>query len=913
MASLTPGILLKLLQYMNSDVRVAGEHRSVLLQVIGIVPALAGSDLYPNQGFYIKVSDSSHATYVSLVDEDNDLILSDRLQLGQFVYVEKLESGSPVPRVVGIRPLPGRHPCVGNPEDLIARTAPTLQNGFVIQSASNPSVNMMESAPSVNKKTEVLRYADHARGGLNSQREFEHHTKATDHHTKETHGHGLLESSKTSDNVVKVPESNRILRVMETLKSIDLMKVDHRFPKFEKGDSLSANRYSERSADRYASSKTPGSDIKHSSRVQEKDQENIEGFAAGQNETEASAKAKRRVVKSKVFRDASPASKPRSSTPNKQKSPLNTSLENTLGSNCNTVNALKPQGEDCRTSTKSLSPEKEASRKGAFVVPSRYRQSSPSGKVRQSSPSSKVRQVSPAGKVRQGSPSGRNWQGSPSGRIRQSSPTGKRSISAGRSPRLSIADSRRKSSVYASGSSSKGVDLLASSMKTLRQSLEENTDKSKVLSSRHSKSSKVDEYLQQKTETKSYKQSSTKKVAPLSDISDAHRHTIHDRRWTDGSVSWDSFPSSLVDLGKEVMERRNVASMTAAQALQEASSVESIIRCMSMFARLRSLATAENRLTSMDYFFKLYRSLDTSVTVLHSCIETRSTRESSDCRLDSSLSDKFRNAVIWIQAAMSVDLSSITHYSKQFASAFKNSGKEDLSLKESLVASTPGKALNEHILHSGDCQKLFGSSPYFRKSSSSTPLKSQPKGVSPVGTPHKLERARTSQELRHPSPLKASTKRSLGSNNGENPDLRVSSCTDRPKKTADDAEGWYKGKGVRGALELAGMLRREMQYWFLVYVEEALDSGFQLTCSTSIEGSLTDGSELVPSEHEERVITLMLSRIKQLNDWLDSVESDENSTLDAELMKVLDSVKRKVYEFLLQHVESAATTLGKCI
>jgi hypothetical protein len=66
MASLTPGVLLKLLQHINSDVKVTGEHRSALLQVISIVPALAGSELWPNQGFYLKVSDSSHATYVSL-------------------------------------------------------------------------------------------------------------------------------------------------------------------------------------------------------------------------------------------------------------------------------------------------------------------------------------------------------------------------------------------------------------------------------------------------------------------------------------------------------------------------------------------------------------------------------------------------------------------------------------------------------------------------------------------------------------------------------------------------------------------------------------------------------------------------------------------------------------------------------
>ncbi|CAG7875472.1 unnamed protein product [Brassica rapa] len=44
-----------------------------------IVPALAGGELFPNQGFYLKVSDSSHATSVSLPDEHDDLILSDKL------------------------------------------------------------------------------------------------------------------------------------------------------------------------------------------------------------------------------------------------------------------------------------------------------------------------------------------------------------------------------------------------------------------------------------------------------------------------------------------------------------------------------------------------------------------------------------------------------------------------------------------------------------------------------------------------------------------------------------------------------------------------------------------------------------------------------------------------------------------
>ncbi|XP_031273548.1 uncharacterized protein LOC116132007 isoform X2 [Pistacia vera] len=137
MANLVPGVLLKLLQHMNTDVKVAGEHRSSLLQVVSIVPALAGGELFPNQGFYLKVSDSSHATYVSLPDEHDDLILSDKLQLGQFIHVERLESASPVPILRGVRPVPGRHPCVGNPEDIVA----THSLGFLSNDNNKSSSN----------------------------------------------------------------------------------------------------------------------------------------------------------------------------------------------------------------------------------------------------------------------------------------------------------------------------------------------------------------------------------------------------------------------------------------------------------------------------------------------------------------------------------------------------------------------------------------------------------------------------------------------------------------------------------------------------------------------------------------------------------------------------------------------------
>lgn len=120
MASLAPGILLKLLNGMNSGLKPTSEHRSSLLQVTDIVPAdLDEKNLWPKHGFYIKVSDSSHSIYVSLPFEQDDLVLSNKMQLGQFIYVDRLEPGSPVPVVKGAKPLPGRHPLVGTPEPIM--------------------------------------------------------------------------------------------------------------------------------------------------------------------------------------------------------------------------------------------------------------------------------------------------------------------------------------------------------------------------------------------------------------------------------------------------------------------------------------------------------------------------------------------------------------------------------------------------------------------------------------------------------------------------------------------------------------------------------------------------------------------------------------------------------------------------
>lgn len=111
---------MKLLNGMNTGVKPTSEHRSSLLQVTDIVPAdLDEKNLWPKHGFYIKISDSSHSIYASLPSEQDDFVLSNKMQLGQFIYIDRLEPGSPVPVVKGAKPLPGRHPLVGTPEPIM--------------------------------------------------------------------------------------------------------------------------------------------------------------------------------------------------------------------------------------------------------------------------------------------------------------------------------------------------------------------------------------------------------------------------------------------------------------------------------------------------------------------------------------------------------------------------------------------------------------------------------------------------------------------------------------------------------------------------------------------------------------------------------------------------------------------------
>ncbi|KAF8045343.1 hypothetical protein N665_5147s0001 [Sinapis alba] len=130
MASLTPGVLSNLLELAagkvissSSSPTLFSSHRFPLLQVIEIVPCLSDNQ-WRSERFFVKVSDSLHAAYVAVsAADDADLIRSDEIQLGQFVYIRgglHVEKGCPVPVVRGLKPVPKRRTCVGNPSDLVS-------------------------------------------------------------------------------------------------------------------------------------------------------------------------------------------------------------------------------------------------------------------------------------------------------------------------------------------------------------------------------------------------------------------------------------------------------------------------------------------------------------------------------------------------------------------------------------------------------------------------------------------------------------------------------------------------------------------------------------------------------------------------------------------------------------------------
>eukprot|EP01018_Ginkgo_biloba_P021149 Gb_01837 [translate_table: standard] len=743
MASLTPGVLLKLLQHMNTDVKVAGEYRSVLLQVISIVPALAGTELWPNHGFYLKVSDSSHATYVSLAEEHDDLILSDKLQLGQFIHVAKLESGSPVPILRGVRPVPRRHPCVGNPEDIPGSNAVDAVPGKLCLPTPLPEEGPRGTA----LKTKVANQVSSAR------------------------------SSSVARSVPSSPSS------------------------CASGDRISAGLKSQ-TRKRVACPEEKAAPVKES--------------VSSKRATEGG-----REIKSCKGRAS------------------NTESKRQTAGNCveNGVN------------TENKTPR-------------------------------------------------RNWEGT----VGLKNVRGKTTSQPVKVHSISV----NKKSAGNSESSPKDCNVGASPSKT---GTGEGATKPGCCN------------LPSKKTSMSFSNTSVPYNLGKANASN--------RRWTDSSISWDALPSSFVRPGKEALQRRDAAVSAAVEALQEASAAESVIRCLSMFAELCSLAKTDNPQRSVEHFLNLHAGLGKAASVAVALAKTKNSEKTSKDDKNNSnsfvevmniSSEKRKSANSWVRAALATDLSPFALLNKQApASGHKETGKEgNINNQVFVVLESTSKSFDPKSHTS-----LLSSSSKRLSTTSIQPPDPRKRLTNACHAPTEknhscINDCRSGETKPFPSPKltgvasrwstnKTSTKnlsrRTLNNNGQEHP------SKDPP------VIDWAKGSGLDETANLAKQLMCEAQNWFIKFMERALDNGFHVIGGT--ESGVDIGGTTISTQPDYCQIAAMLSQLKRVNDWLDEtgIQKDppdcgKGEIVDPELVKTLSTIRRKIYEFLLQHVEFAALALG---
>ncbi|XP_004252055.2 uncharacterized protein [Solanum lycopersicum] len=558
MATLTPGILLKLLQSMNTGARVTGDHRTPLLQVIGIVPALSTSDsLWPHNGFFVQLSDSLNSTYVSLSERDTDLILTNRLQLGQFVHVDRFCFDSPpVPRAVNIRSIAGRHGFIGSPEPLIARIS---GGGFLIQPVTDS--DPIAAYLSKNGRTET------------------------------GSGPGLKDGK----------EKLRVREVLAPKENVE-MKED-----------LSKNC----SAPKRFSS------------------------PASVKQRSVSAGKKNLVAE----RDPSPAGKvKRSASPVPSKS---------------VVPSLVAAKEENRRTSKEP----------AIIVPSRYRQPSPTSGRRQASPLVARRMsLSPGRRLSGGlkvSPaadsSGKKKMTTIASGI---SKVSEAIVGSGKSSRKSWDEGPANS-----GDSSEQAEKVFSKKKPdIQAILRTQAAISRRLSdvSCHAEDFGSEGKLKSGAAENSPDTEKSNNAAPVI--------PVHEKKWTDGSVPLHSVTSELAKLGKEAMQRRITASTAAAEALEEALAIETIVRNLSMFADLRSTSNPKNPLPTIDHFMSIYEDVVKSTCVAESITSNRGVQKSNE---NMTTMEQPKSSLLWVEAALATDLKIVSLLTNQ------NSGTQPASVKSS--------------------------------------------------------------------------------------------------------------------------------------------------------------------------------------------------------------------------------------
>ncbi|KAL1078118.1 hypothetical protein V6Z11_D10G140400 [Gossypium hirsutum] len=331
---------------------------------------------------------------------------------------------------------------------------------------------------------------------------------------------------------------------------------------------------------------------------------------------------------------------------------------------------------------------------------------------------------------------------------------------------------------------------------------------------------------------------------------------INSKRLTDGSVSWGTLPSSLSKLGKEVMKHRDAAQTAAIEALQEAAASESLLRCLSLYSDLTTSAKEDNPQPAVDQFLTLHARLSNVRMVADSLLKTipvGSSPESEGNPSEEAVKvalDRRKYAASWVQAALATNLSSFSVFTKEHNSITSHASAS--------VQSQKTIPANQNILILENSAK---------NASAKAQGKTRPVIVSKLVAQGVLR--------------KAGDVSGLG-----------------PKVPVQPPPEWTRGNGLDEAVDLAEMLRMESQDWFLGFVEKFLDADVDTS-------ALSDNDQIAG----------MLTQLKSVNDWLDEISSSKDEGEGEETTphvssETIDRLRKKIYEYLLTHVESAAAALG---
>uniref|UniRef100_A0A804QCS5 Uncharacterized protein n=1 Tax=Zea mays TaxID=4577 RepID=A0A804QCS5_MAIZE len=668
------------------------------------------------------------ASLLAPSEEQHDLILSDKIQLGQFIHVDRLEAATPVPILRGVRPVPGRHACVGTPEDLVV----TSSSSFHGSKKAQPS------------------------NGTNDA--------------------SILSLEKETSKLEKINASRK------------LTGTENKKPMLTKSNS---------SLSRQAL--------------------NVIGD-------------KKEAVKSKV-KPAITRSTPSSPT----------SVYSLPASFDRFSNDLK-QRNRVKGAEKASSSRLSLLEKAASVLKATSAGRKPSAA---NSISSSVLSIGSGPKALR-----RSWEGNTDikGKGNSESKTAKPDKKSDNKMPMTP---RRKSPV------DQKVPPKDDSQKAARKSTASApSDDADKAAKKHIPTVKR-----------------TSGVLGNSNVTNLVKIPPNRKKLTDISTSWTSLPPSLAKLGKELLKYRESAQIAAAEAMQEASAAESLLRCLSSYAEVSSTAEEHNPQPAVEKFFTLHAALSRATVITDTLTKSATSAASPDCSAASDAgtvgsatdeetaavtAERRRRATSWVSAALATDLSAFGIYNLKPVPATVSSPLAVVVVDESAKPAT----------------------------AAATATKSSPSPKSRM------------------SPAKGKARTGAAT-------AAAAALT----KTSAPTE-WERGEGAEERGELAKRLGEESRGWFLGFVERFLDS---------------DVAASAPWDRERAA--RMLPQLKRVNDWLGEIakrsetqslppadaDGEATTTSTAPVPpndgcgvpeETIERLRKKIYEYLLTNVDSAAAMLG---